>query len=112
MTVRLVGVEAQELGEDDEVEGDAEEAEAGDEEARDGARLEAEVEALGQRRGGRLGDADVGADRDVHADEAGGAREHRADEEADGGVDAEQPEGEDRRSPRRRCRWWCTGGAR
>ena len=40
--------------------------------------------------GGRLGGAHVGAHRDVHADEAGGARQHRADQEADGGVLAEE----------------------
>ena len=57
--------------------------------------LKREVEALGERGGRRLGDAHVGADRDVHADEAGGAREHRADQEADRGVDAEEEEGED-----------------
>ena len=109
MTVRLVGGEAEALGEDDEVERDAEEAETGDEQAGDGARLEGEVEAPGERLGRRLGDADIGAHRDVHADEAGGAREHRADEEADGGVDAEQAAGEDEDHDADDARWWCTG---
>jgi hypothetical protein len=37
----------------------------------------------------RLGGAHVGAHRDVHADVAGGARQHRADREADGGQPAQ-----------------------
>ena len=51
---------------------------------------------------GRLGRPRVRAHGDVHADEAGGRREHRADEEADGGppaelvVEAEQEERHDR----------------
>ena len=38
---------------------------------------------------GRLGRADVRAHGDVHADEAGRGREHRADQEADRGAPAE-----------------------
>ena len=44
----------------------------------------------------RLRGAHVGAHRDVHADEAGGARQHRADREADRDQPAEQSS--------RRCR--------
>ena len=61
MTVRLVEVEADRTGEEDEIERDAEEAQAGDEQAGDGARLEGEVEAAGQRLGRGLRDAHVGA---------------------------------------------------
>ena len=69
--------------------GDAEEAEADDEHAGDGAAAEGDGERRGHAAGGGLGGADVGAHRDVHPDEAAGAREHRAQHEADGGVDFE-----------------------
>ena len=42
----------------------------------------------------RLGGADIGLHRDVHADEAGDAREQRADQEADRGDQAEEIEDE------------------
>jgi hypothetical protein len=44
--------------------------------------LKASFEPAAERRGGGLRGAHVGAHRDVHADEAGGARQHRADQEA------------------------------
>ena len=83
ITVRLVRREAQRAGEEPVVERDAEQREARDQHAGDGAGLERDVEALGERLGGGLRGAHVGAHRDVHADEAGRAREHRADQEAD-----------------------------
>ncbi len=75
---------AREDGEDDIVDRDAEQSEAGDQQAGDRARLEGDVEAAGERLRRRLRGADIGAHRDIHADEAGRAREHRADEEAEG----------------------------
>ena len=45
--------------------------------------LNAMLEPAGERADRRLRGADVGAHRDVHADEAGRARQHRADQEAD-----------------------------
>ncbi len=74
-------------GQEAEVDRDAEQREAGDQHAGDGARLEGDVEAAAERLRRRLGGADVGADRDVHADEAGRARQHGADGEADGDPD-------------------------
>ena len=75
--------EAEHRGQDAVIDGDAEQSEAGDQHAGDGTGLEGDVEALAQRLHRRLGGADIGADRDVHADEAGDARQHRADQEAD-----------------------------
>src|SRR5207244_7832124 len=53
-----------------------------DQETGDGARLEGELEAAGERSGRRLRRADVGAHRDVHADEAGRTRQDGADGKA------------------------------
>ena len=50
----------------------------------------ARLERLGEAAAGGLGGADVGAHRDEHAGVAGGAGEHRADQEADGDRQAEQ----------------------
>ena len=86
-------------GEDRVVDGDAEEREAGDQHAGDGAGAEGELEALGQALAGGLGGADVGADRDQHADVAGGAGEDGADQEADADGEAEQ-EGDDQEDDR------------
>jgi hypothetical protein len=55
-----------------------------------GPRLERHVEARGQRLRRRLRRADVGADRDVHADEARGARKQRAEQEAERHREAEE----------------------
>ena len=71
------------------VAGDAEEPEPDDEEARDRAGAERDVQRGRQALLRRLGGADVGANRDVHADEAGRRGEHGADEEADRGAPAE-----------------------
>ena len=61
-------------GEKAEIDGDAEEREARHQQAGDRARLERHLEAAGERADRRLGGADVGAHRHVHADEAGHAR--------------------------------------
>ncbi len=74
MTSRLERRKPGDAGQVAEIERDAEEREAGDEEARHGARLEGDVEAAAEGLGRRLRGADVGADRDVHADEARRAR--------------------------------------
>ena len=65
-----------------EVDGDAEQRETCNQHAGDGAGLEGEFKPAGQRRRRGLRGAHVGANRDVHADEAGSARQHRADQEA------------------------------
>ena len=71
---------------DPEVAGDAEQGQADDQQAGDRAALEGDVERRRDAAAGRLGDAGVGADREVHADEAGRAGEHAADHEADPGA--------------------------
>ena len=48
MTVRDGGLEAQERGEDEEIERDAEKGEAGNEQAGDGAGAEGEAQAVGR----------------------------------------------------------------
>ena len=73
-----------------EIEGDAEKREAGDQKPGNGAGLERELEAVGERADRGLGGADIGAHRDVHADEAGGTREHRADQESERHQPAEE----------------------
>ena len=89
-------------GEEPVVAGDAEEPEADDEQAGDRAGAERDLERRGDALAGRLGRAHVRAHGDVHADEAGRGREHRADQEADRGspaelvVEAEQQERHDR----------------
>ena len=65
----------------------------------DAARPESHTaQTAGQRvaeaLAGTLGGADIGADRDVHADVAGGTRQDRADQEADTDLPA-QGEDED-----------------
>ena len=87
------------LGEDAVVAGDAEQAEADDEQARHRAGAEGDVERGRHALAGGLGRAHVRAHGDVHADEARGRREHRADEEADRGAPAElvvEPEQQER----------------
>ena len=91
----VIDREAEAGGEEEEVAGDAEQRHAGDQHARHRARLEGDVEAARQRVGGGLRRAHVGAHRDVHADVAGKAGQHGADEEADGDEIAEQDPGED-----------------
>ncbi len=79
----IIGRIVHRSGEEAEIEGDAEQREACDQQPGDGAGLEGELEAAGKRSDRRLGGANIGAHRDVHADEAGQAREDRADQEAD-----------------------------
>ena len=64
--------------------GDREQRQAGDEQAGDRAGAEGGGQAALQAGARGLGGADVGADRDVHADEAGRARQDRADDERGG----------------------------
>ncbi len=72
-----------------EVAGNAEQAEADHQKAGDGAALEGDLQRVVQADARRLGGAHVGAHRDVHADDAAGARKDRADEEAPGRRPAE-----------------------
>ena len=97
--------------EDEVVTGHAEQAQAHDQHPGDGAAAERQRQRGVEAQRGGLGRADVGADRDEHADVAGQAREHGADEEADGRRPV-QREAEDRRTARRR-RWRssCTDGS-
>ena len=77
------------------VAGDAEKAEADHQHSGHGAGLEGEVEAGGKPLPGRLGGADIGAHRDVHAGIARRGRQHRADDEADRDVIAMQRHAKD-----------------
>ncbi len=86
-------VEAHEMGEHQEIDGDAEKRQARHEEAGDGTGAEGEAQPGGEALGRCLRRAHIGAHRDVHADIARGTRQHGADGEADGLRDAEQ-EGE------------------
>ena len=90
MTSRLSGSCAERPGQDPEIDGDAEEREAGDEQAGDGAGAEGDGEAGAERLRGGLRGADIGAHRDEHADEAGRAGEDGADGEAESGGRREQ----------------------
>ena len=94
----LVGV----VGEhqDPEVAGDAEQGEADDQQAGDRAALEGDVERRRDAAAGRLGDAGVGADRQVHADEPGRAGERSADHESDPGGDVLEDRDQDRERDR------------
>ena len=80
-----------------EVDRDAQEREASNQQPGDGAGLEGQLKPAGERADGGLCGADVGAHRNVHADEAGQARQHRADQEADRDQRAEEvpDDGED-----------------
>jgi len=71
---------------------DADESQADDQHAGDGATLEGDVQCRTDALGGGLRGAHVGAHRDVHADEAAGARQDRPEHEADGclGVEEDQ----------------------
>ena len=82
--------------EDAVVAGDAEQRQADDEQAGDRAALEGDVERRRHAAAGRLGDAGVGAHREVHADEAGGAGEDAADHEAERGLPVLQEQQHDR----------------
>ncbi len=86
----VVGLEPEEVGEIGEIEGDAEQRQTGHQHAGDRTRLEGEFKSAGQRSGRRLRGAHIGANRDVHADEARGTRQDRADQEADRDQHAEE----------------------
>jgi hypothetical protein len=81
---------AHDRGEDAEIDRYPEQRQAGDQKPGDGARHEGNRQPLAQRLGGGLGGADIGAHRDVHADEAGRTRQDRADEKPDRRQNAEQ----------------------
>ena len=91
------GIVADQAGEDEKIDRDAEEGETGDEKPGDGAGAEGEAQAVGKALGRGLGGPHIGADGDVHADIAGDAREHRTDGETDRLRNAEQigEDGED-----------------
>ena len=103
--------------EDPVVAGDAEQAEPDDEQAGDRAGAEGDVERRLQAAARGLGDADVRAHRDVHADEPGRGGERGADQEADRGpptelvVEAEQ-RGTARSRPSRSSCTACAGTPR
>ena len=82
-------------GEDAIVDRDAEERETCHQHPGDGAGAEGERQPLCEAHRGGLGGADVGADRDQHADVARRAGEDGADQEADGDGDAEEPGDDD-----------------
>ncbi len=86
-------------GEDRVIDRDAEQREPRDEQTRDRARLESDVQTFGERLRGGLSGADIGAHRNVHADVAGRAREHRAEHETEGDPKAEK-EGQQHRDAR------------
>ena len=73
-----------------EVDGDAEQREPRYQHAGDGTSLERKLKSAGQRRRRRLRGTHVSADRNVHADEAGSTRQHRADQEAKSDESAEE----------------------
>ena len=80
-----------------------EQRQSGHQHAGDGAGAEGGGEALLEAAAGGLGGADVGPHRNVHADEAGRARQDRTDQESDGRKPAEE---NDRSGSRRQRRRW------
>ena len=78
---RVLGALVEPGGENAVVGGDAEQAEPDHEQARDRACVERDLEGRPDAVLRRLGGADVGADGDVHADEAGRGGEHGTDQE-------------------------------
>jgi hypothetical protein len=73
------------------VAGDAEQTETHHQQAGDGAAAEGDLQRRVEAGVSGLGGAHVGAHRDVHADVAGGAGQHRADDEAAGPEKQEIP---------------------
>ena len=73
-----------------------EQRQSGHQHAGDGAGAEGGGEAFLEAAAGGLGGADVGPHRNIHADEAGGARQDRTDQESDGREPAEKDEDQDR----------------
>ena len=109
ITIAVVGRVGRGCDEEVEEDRDGEQRQAGDEHAGDRAGAERDGQALLQAGARRLGGADVGADRDVHADEAG-----RPDSSAPSTKPAAcRPPRKNKtrpRRPRRRRRSCCTGG--
>ena len=83
----VIGRLVQRTGQKAEIKRDAEQREPGDQHAGNGAGLEGKLQSASQRLGRSLGNAHVGADRDVHPDEAGRSRQNGAD----GKTDRHQP---------------------
>ncbi len=77
------GAKPKNLGEDEEIDRDAEKGEAGNQKPGDGAGAESDAQTIGEALGRGLRGPDIGAHRYVHADIAGGAGEQRAEGEAD-----------------------------
>ena len=77
------------------VDGHAQQREARHQHARHGSGAEGHREPFRERAGGGLRGAHVGAHRHQHADEAGRAGEHRADQETDRHEPAEQQPDDD-----------------
>src|SRR6476646_8865868 len=84
------------------VAGDADQRQTDDQQAGHRAALEGDVERRRNAAARRLGDARVGPHRDVHPDEAGGAREHGPDQEPDRGFPVLQQQQQDRDRHRER----------
>jgi hypothetical protein len=68
--------------------GDTEQRQTHHQQAGDGAAAEGNLQCGVEPVVGGLGGAHIGAHRDIHTDVAGGARQHRADDEAERGVPA------------------------
>ena len=81
---------AETVGQKAEIAGDAEQRETRHQKSSHRARAESDVEAAGQRLRRGLRRAHVGANRNVHADEARRARQNCADREAGGDGPREQ----------------------
>ena len=85
---------AERSGENVKIHGDAKQGEARDQKPGNRARLEGEVEPGGERLRRGLRGADIGAHRDIHADEPGRARQHRANQKSGGeGPGDQEPKG-------------------
>jgi hypothetical protein len=81
---------SQNVGEDGEYSGNGEQCETRDEQARDRSGAEGHGQAVLQAGPRGLGGADIGANRNVHADEARRPRQDRAGDEAGGAQAAEE----------------------
>ena len=86
----VVRRETKPAGEEHEIERHAEEREAGDQKTGDGAGAESDLQPAGERADGGLRGTHVGAHGHIHADEAGGAGEDRADGEPNADKPAEE----------------------
>ena len=82
--VEVVPVEVAVADQEPEKTGHTQQTQADHQHAGDGAAAESHIECRANALGGGLRRAHVGAHRDVHADEATSAREHRTNHKADG----------------------------